>query len=133
MHFCFPFSAGIGDRRPFPAAIGAEACRDQSDLLSTVLRSNTLQFANFVFWIGNGIRSVLLWCTACLMCLPQGERESTWGPKAPKQKLRKTSNYIIRDPRPLKNNILQCPFFGHVILFEHLHFTFSYFVDVIIL
>ena len=27
-------------------------------------------------------------------------------PKAPKQKLRKTFNYIIRDPRPLKNNIV---------------------------
>ena len=27
-------------------------------------------------------------------------------PKAPKQKLRKAFNYIIRDPRPLKNNIV---------------------------
>ena len=62
-------------------------------------------------------RSVLLWYTACFMCLPEGERESTWGAEGAEAKIEKTSNYIIRNPRPLKNNILHYPFFGHIILF----------------
>ena len=94
--------------------------------LGTVLRSNRLQFAKFVLWTfvlllhweWYLLFSFLCFGVLLVLCAFHRVRGSPHGaPKAPKQKLRKTSNYIIRDPRPLKNNILHYPFFGHIMLF----------------
>ena len=101
MDFFSSFSAAIADGRPFsasaqrPAWIGAIAEHSSAQQQTSICEFRVLDY----YYIGNGIWS------------PHG------APKAPKQKLRKTSNYIIRDPRQLKNNILHYPFFGHIILF----------------
>ena len=43
-------------------------------------------------------RSLLLWFTACLMCLSEGERESTWGAEGAEEKIEK--NIQLHYPRP---------------------------------
>ena len=85
---------------------------------SPVLQSNRLLFANFVFWTIITLGMVFVVFVFVLL------HEA---PRAPKQKFRKTSNYIIRDPGPLGNNILHYPFFGLIIFFNIyiLHFCFS--------
>ena len=40
-----------------------------------------------------------------------------WAPKAPKRKLRKTSNYIILDPRPLKITLYIIQFLATLFFF----------------
>ena len=80
--FFFVFSS---DRRSAPifSSDWRSGLQGWERSLSTVLRSNRFQLANFMFWS---------------FLLPEGERESTWGAEGAEAKIEK--NIQLHYPRP---------------------------------